>query len=474
MIMRTLPALVTALGLTACSLAPDYTPSPIPPPVSYKETDGWKQAAPADTWDKGKWWQAFGNAELNSLQDRVNLSNQSLKAATARLEQAQALTRNARADLFPQVSGGTSFSRLRRSDTMQPATHPLLTGDDKLSVGISYEVDVWGRIHNAIEAAQDDAQASAADLAVLELSIRSDLTTNYFALRGADTSLRILTDTILADQAALDLIERRHAGGIAIESDWDQAKAQLETAKTQASDVRLKRAQLEHAIAILMGEPPAQFQLPPAELSGEPPGFPIDQPSTLLERRPDIAAAERRVAAANAAIGVARAAWYPVFDLGALVGLETANPANLLRASSAIWALGPGSLSQIIFDGGKRDAVTDQAKSAFNEAAANYRQTTLTAWREVEDQLAALNHLEQESQSQAKAVKAQAQAVTQAKFRYQGGIATYLEVVVNQNALLTAQLSEADIHLRRLTADVLLIKSLGGGWAGIDHDSSTP
>ncbi len=454
------------LALTACSFAPDYAPPETTPPAAYKESGDWRPAAPADTAPKGEWWIQFGDSDLNALEAHIAADNQSLRAGTARLAEARAIAQSARADLFPHIDGGASADRLRRSQTMRPKTLPPIYNDDKLSLDVSYEVDLWGRVKNSVEAAADEAQASAADLAVLDLSIRSELATDYFSLRGADTSQQVLEQTIEADQAALDLVTRRHQGGIAASADVAQAKAQLELAKTQASDIRLKRSQLEHAIAILVGVAPAQFQLPAKPLTGEPLAFAVGQPSTLLERRPDVAAAERRVASANARIGIAKAAWFPVFNLGALIGLETSYPANLLQASSAIWALGPGALSQSIFDGGRIQAQNDQARAAFDEAVADYRQTTLSAWREVEDQLAALRYLESESVTQSNAVEAQREALAQARYRYQAGIVTFLEVVVNQNALLAAELTAADIHLRQMTANVLLIKGLGGGWQG--------
>ena len=467
---RFLVGLSAFAAVSACSLAPDYDPPSIPAPAAYKELDGWKPAQPGDTLPKDQWWTAFGDSDLDRLEARASQDNQSLKAGFARLSEARSVVKQARADLFPQIGGNAADARLRRSATMRPATSPSVYSDEKLSLNVSYEVDLWGRIRNSIEAAADESAASAADLAALNLSIQADLAVDYFSLQGADASLRILDQTIIADRAALDLVIRRHDGGIAAAADVAQAKAQLELAKTQAADIRLKRAQLEHAVAVLIGVAPAELQLPAKPLSGEPPAFSAAQPSTLLERRPDVAAAERRVAAANARIGVARAAWYPVFNLGALAGLESAGPGALLTASSAVWALGPGSLSQTVFDGGRIQGQTDQARAAFDEAAANYRQTTLSAWREVEDQLAALKHLESESVTQTEAVAAETEALTQARYRYQAGIVTYLEVVVNQNALLSAQLTETDIRLRRMTADVLLVKGLGGGWQTNEHE----
>lgn len=468
--MRAFPILlVGVLGVSACSLAPDYVrPAPLasdqPVPTAYQESQPWKTAAPADTAAKGQWWLAFDDDGLNRLEDRVASANQTLQAQFAHLAQAQAAAQVARSGLFPQIGAIGSAARQGRSQTTQPGVNPRDYTDDKLSLNVSYEVDVWGRVQNAVEAAKDEAQASAADVSVLELALRAELATDYFSLRGADSSIKVLDQTIAANQAALDLVIRRHAGGIATQADLAQATAQVETAKTQAADLRLKRAQLEHAIAILIGQAPSGFRLPPQPLSGEPPTISPGLPSTLLERRPDIAAAERRVAEANAQIGVTNAAWYPVVDLGALIGFETGSPGSLFQAASAIWALGPGLLSQTIYDGGRRQALSDQALAAHTEAAANYRQTVLSAWREVEDQLASVRQLDQEAGTQKKAVDALHEALSQAQYRYQAGIATYLEVVVTQNAVLSAELAATDIYLRRLNADVLLIKGLGGGW----------
>ena len=462
--MRRLTTLFIGIVLTACSLAPDYTPPTSEAPAAFKELGEWQAALPADDAPKGDWWKLFKDPELDQLEARQSSDNQSLKAGLARLTQARAVSTAARADLFPQISAQGSALRLRESQTLPHDVKPWIYNDDKLALDVSYEVDLWGRVRNSVEAAKDEAQASTADFAILELSLRTELAAVYFSLQGADSSQQILDQTVIDDQAALDLIDRRHDGGVATWSDVVQARSQLEQAKTQAADMQLKRSQLEHAIAILVGVPPAQFQLPPKPLAATPPAIAVGLPSTLLERRPDIAAAERRVAAANARIGVTRAAWYPHFNLGGLIGLEGAYPQTLLQASSAIWAFGPQTLAQNVFDGGRRDAQIDQAKSGFDAAVADYRQTTLTAWGEVEDQLAALRQLEREAQTQDRAVAAQTEALAQSRYRYRAGIVTYLDVVVNQNNLLADQLKAADIRLRRIKAAILLIKDLGGGW----------
>ncbi len=311
------------------------------------------------------------------------------------------------------------------------------------------------------------AAASAGDLANVELGLRAELATDYLALRSADSAQQILDETVAAEERARALVNERYKGGVAAVADVAEAEAQWQTARTMAADNRLKRAQFEHAIAILLGESPAAFSLAPLPLPSYVPPIAVTLPSALLERRPDVAAAERHVAAANAQIGVARAAWYPQFDLAALAGFESATVPNWFKAPSAIWSVGP-TLALPIFDGGQRAAQSDQARASYDEAVANYRQTVLTAWRDVEDSLVALHQLTQEAQTQDAAVVASpngAQSGTPALYR---GIVTYLDVVTTQNAALSAQLSALDILTRRVTADVALVKALGGGWPGVD------
>ena len=451
-------------SLAACSFAPDYHVPETATPPAFKEAGDWKPAEPADEMPKGEWWKTLGDPRLDGLEDKVAGANQNLKSAFARFEQARAQVQVANADSLPEVTGNASGARERRSQTISPSVKPSNFSDYTLSANVSYEVDVWGRVRNSIESAKDKAQASAGDLAATDLDLRADLADDYFMLRGLDTQQRILDETVAAYAAALALTGRRHEGGVQPEADVAQAEGQLETAKTQASDNRLRRAQIEHAIAILAGEPPSQFSLAPLPLDAKPPpAIDTGLPSALIERRPDVAAAERRVAAANADIGVARAAFFPVFSLDALLGVETATPLKWLQAPSTIWSFGP-SAAVYLFDGGRRDALTDEARFAFDETVADYRQTVLTANGEVEDNLAALRYLDREAQTESAAVAATQRALDQAKLRYEAGLVTYLEVVETQNAALTAQLSAADILTRRLTSTVLLIKALGGGW----------
>jgi NodT family efflux transporter outer membrane factor (OMF) lipoprotein len=466
-------ASLSALGaaLTGCNFAPDYHRPETLSPAAYKEpapqaatdTGPWQAAAPADGTPRGPWWTIFSDTELDGLEGRVADANQNIKAAFARFEQARANSVIARAQYYPTVGSGASYTREKISKSIANQRPASLYNDALFDIDISYEVDLWGRIRNTVSEAEALEQASAGDFATLDLSTHAELASDYFSLRADDAQQSILDQTVAAYEKAYALTVRRHDGGAAAEADVDQAQAQLETVKTEAADNRLKRSQLEHAIAILIGVPPAEFNLPARPLTATPPPVDTGLPASLLERRPDIAAAERRAAAANADIGVARAAFFPTLSLSAVGGFEAAMPSHLLSAPSRIWSLGP-ALSLPIFDGGQRNGVTDEAIAAFNEAAANYRQNVLDAFRDVEDNLAALRQLQAENDTQARAVDAAGRALNQAQLRYTGGLVTYLEVVTAQNIALQAQLSAADIAGRRMAASVALVKALGGGW----------
>ncbi|HET9389946.1 MAG TPA: efflux transporter outer membrane subunit [Steroidobacteraceae bacterium] len=460
----------------ACSFAPRYAkPAVEKPPPAYLEADGWKQAQPADTQGRGPWWTAFGDPTLDSLETRVAAANQNIKAAFARLQQARAETRVARADYFPTLTVGPSATRSRTSvnSPLFTNTRPATFNDFLLDADLSYEIDVWGRVRNAVASARASEQASAADLATLDLSTHAELAADYFTLRGEDTQRELLDRTVDDYTKALELTQHLYDGGAAALADVDQARAQLETARTQATDARLRRVQTQHAIAVLIGESPSTFQLDPQPLKIDvlPPRVDPGLPSALLERRPDVAAAERRVAAANARIGVARAAYFPVFDLFGRGGFESTRTSNWITAPSRLWSVGPSALLTV-FDGGRYRAQSAAAHAAYDEQVANYRNTVLTAYQEVEDNLAALRDLENESASQAAAVTATAGALSQAQYQYQGGIVTYLQVVATENAALSAQLAAADIQVRRLTAAVLLVKALGGGWHATEAAAS--
>ncbi len=427
-----------------------------------------------DGQNRGEWWSIFQDPQLDGLEAKVDSANQDLKAAFARLQQARAATRIARADLFPTLTAGSSAQRARasvNSPTFPPGAKPVYNNFD-LEADFSYEFDVWGRVRNAVSSAKASQQASAADLATLNLAIHAELATDYFSLRAQDTQ-RVLLDKTVQDYAeSLQLTQNLYNGGGAALADVDQAQAQLETARTQAADIRLQRAQSEHAIAVLLGENPSVYHTDPNPMPAQLMPPPIDPglPSSLLERRPDVAAAERRVAAANAQIGVARAAYFPVFSLGAAAGFDSTKSSNWLSAPSQLWSLGPAAGLLTVFDAGRHRAQSAQAKAAYDEQVADYRNTVLGAYQEVEDNLAALRQLEQESISEAAAVTATAKALQQAQYRYKAGLVTYLEVATAENTALQAQISNVTIQLRRMSASVLLVKALGGGW----RDASAP
>jgi len=458
--------LTGALG--GCSFAPPYrTPPTAPPPAVFSEAPDWKTAAPADGVARGPWWSIFDDATLDTLEARVTNANQDLKAAFARLQEARAETRIARAGYFPTITANAGVTR-ERSSVNSPtfnAARPGAFNDLQLDADVSYEFDVWGRVRNTVTAARATQQASAADLGAIDLSTHAELATDYFTLRSDDTEQELLDHTVADYAQALQLTENLYNGGAAPLSDLEQARAQLESAKTQAADVRLRRAQTEHAISVLVGEQASVFHIAPTPLlaSTGPPSIDQVLPSALLERRPDVAAAERLVAVANARIGVARAAYFPVFSLAAVAGFESTSASNWISAPSRLWSIGPAA-ALTLFDGGLHRAQSAAAHAAYDEQVADYRGTVLAAYQEVEDNLAALRELQNESFSEAAAVAATQSALQQAQYRYQGGLVTYLEVVTEENAALSAQLSAVDIQVRRLNASVLLVKALGGSW----------
>ena len=450
-------------GLVACSLAPRYQrPDTESPPATYKEAVGWKLATPSDTEPRGPWWAVLRDTALDALEAQVTDANQDLKAAFARLQEARAQTRIVGAGQSPGATADASATRARaslNSPSYTPGEPP--TYDDFVAgVSLSYEIDVFGRVRNTIAGARATEQATAGDVAALDLDLRADLASNYFELRGLDAQQELLDHTVADYQKALRLTEFLYRGGLAAKSDMQQARAQLELARTQAEDIRLRRAQTEHAIATLVGQQASSFNLPPRplQLASEPPPIDLGLPSQLLERRPDVAA-----------IGVARAAYFPVFSLAAAAGLDSVSAASWLGAPSRFWSIGPQGLLTV-FDGGLHRAQSAAAQAAYDEQVANYRGSVLTAFQEVEDNLAALRQLERESVSQAAAVAATQGALDQANARYQSGLVTYLEVVSTENAALAAHVTAVDIHTRRLTASVLLIKALGGNWGTATQD----
>jgi len=455
-------------ALAACSLAPRYhRPATEPPAPAYQELESWKVAAPADEAARGPWWTMFHDEQLDRLEAQASAANQSLKAALARLEEARAQTRIERAAWFPLLTANAQATRQRVSLN----TPGFLPGGDPVfntfvaSGDLSYEVDLFGRIRNTVSAARATEQASAGDARSLELSVHAELATDYFGLRGLDAQQQLLDRTVADYARALELTRNLYQGGAAALADVRQAEAQLENARTQAEDTRLRRARTEHAIAVLVGAAASGFHLDvrPLEPDFALPGVDPGLPSQLLERRPDVAAAERRVAAANAAIGVARAAYFPVFTLAGSAGFESTQESSWLSAPSRFWSIGPQAVLTV-FDAGLHAAQSAAAHAAYDEQVANYRNTVLTAYQDVEDNLAALRQLSLESASQAAAVTATQGALDQANYRYKGGVVTYLEVVSTENAALAARLAAVDIQVRRLNATVLLVRALGGDW----------
>jgi NodT family efflux transporter outer membrane factor (OMF) lipoprotein len=456
-------AVVVVLLCAGCMVGPDYFKPSVPMTPAYKEDQGWKLAQPRDQIPRGKWWEIFGDPQLNALEEQVSEANQNVKVAEARYRQARALIGFARAGLFPSVSAGVSASSLRNSTTTQSAGPGPSTREFLFTGDVSYELDLWGRIRRGVTAAREEAQATAADLETARLSLQAELAFNYFELRSADAQQRLLNDTVKAFEEALQLTTRRFEGGVSPKSDVAQARTQLETTQVQATDIAVQRAQFEHAIAILIGKPPANFSLSPVPLDLQPPDVPVGLPSELLERRPDIAAAERRVAEANEQIGIAKAAYFPTVTLNALLGFESSSINKWMGWQSFLWAVG-SSLAQTIFDGGRRRATSEAALASYDATVASYRQATLDAFQQVEDNLAALRILEQEAQQQQRAVLSARESLQLFSNRYKGGVDTYLQVITAQTAALANERNQVDILRRRMDASVLLIKALGGGW----------
>ena len=457
---------LAALLLGGCMVGPDYTKPSAPVTPAYKEADGWKIAEPSDHLPRGQWWAVFGDPELGQLEEQVATANQNLKIAEARLREARALVRFNRAALFPTIStsvGGASVRDSANRPFLSPNASTGSSGDLLLSLDMSYEIDLWGRVRRTVAAARIEAQATAADLETAQLSLQAELAMDYFELRAADAQQQLLDETVKAFEAALQLTTNRFQGGAAPKSDVAQAQTQLDTTKAQATDVTVQRAQLEHAIATLIGKPPAAFSLPPRPLATLPPDIPVGMPSQLLERRPDIAAAERRVAEANAEIGVTKAAFYPSLTLGGTAGLESTSIASWFTWPARFFSLGP-TLTQTLFDKGRRRAATDVAFAQYDATVAGYRQTVLTSFQEVEDNLAALRILSRELDEQDAAVSAAQRALSLSNDRYKAGIDSYLNVITAQATLLNNQRTAVNLEMQQMTASVELIKALGGGW----------
>ena len=418
---------------------------------------------------------AFGDTQLDTLEQRVNVSNQNLMVAEAQFTQARALVREARAAFFPTVTVGLGYTRFKQSETLTTSTNGTVlstvtptrstspTSFFQFPIDVAWELDLWGRIRRTVESNQAAAQASAGDLEAARLSFHAEVALDYFQLQTLDAEKELLDATVVAYEKALELTKNRYASGVASRADVVQAEAQLNMTQAQAVDVGVQRAQLEHAIAVLMGEPPAALTLAATPLAREPPRIPVGVPSELLERRPDIAAAERRMQAANAQIGMAIAAYYPTVSLSASAGFQSSSVSQWFTWPSRFWSVGPG-ISETVFDGGLRRAQTDFARAGFESSVATYRQTVLTAFQGVEDNLAALRILEEENRVQDQAVAAAQQSVILATNQYKAGTLSYLNVITARTISLSNQVTSVQIRGRRMAAAVALIQALGGGW----------
>jgi NodT family efflux transporter outer membrane factor (OMF) lipoprotein len=460
-----------------CNLAPRYARPSSPSGTSYRElvpatfkgAQGWKVAQPKDDAIRGKWWEMYGDPLLNQLEEEVDAANQTLAKAVATYRAAQTVVAQARAALWPTVALSPSVSR-QRSGT---STFSSASGTSVRSSGLStifllpldasWEADLWGRLRNTVTSAAHEAQATAADLENTRLSLHAQVGIFYFQLRSQDAQVKLYEDTVVAFQKDLDLVKIRHEGGIASDLDVAQAETQLKAAIAAGTDLGINRAIFEHAIAALVGKPASTFSIAAAPLQTNPPAIPVGIPSELLERRPDIAAAERRVAEANANIGVARAAFFPTLTLSGQIGFVSTALSSLLSVPSFIWSLGT-TLSETLVDGGKRKAQLEDTWALYDEFVATYRSTVIAAFQEVEDFLAELRILSQERREQDDAVRAAQNALKVAEDRYKFGVDSYLNVITAQTTLLSNQRIAATIRMSQMTASVSLIRALGGGW----------
>jgi NodT family efflux transporter outer membrane factor (OMF) lipoprotein len=462
-------ALLGTLTLYGCKVGPNYKAPPVPAPPAYTESGhngNWSSATPADGVDRGTWWAIYQDKELNDLEQRCATANQNIAAGLHAYEQAHDLVRENKASLYPTVSIGASGTRngISNNRPLRPANASQYYWDFLIPLNISWEPDLWGGVRRQIESSSANAQASAADLANTRLSLQGLLAVSYFQLRGVDLQARLLRSTIDAYTETLKLTEDRLRGGLSTDSDVQQAKAQLEQTRAQLIDLGVQRAQYEHAIAVLVGEAATGFQISERALDGDPPSVPTGIPSELLQRRPDIAAAERRVAATNALIGVAKSAYYPTITLGASGSVESTQISSLFNSSSTQWNSGP-SASEILFDAGRRKAQVDYAVAQREQATALYREQVLSAFRDVEDQLSALRVLEQEATVQQRAVVAAKRSTELSTLRYKRGLAPYLEVLTNQTIELTDERTAASLVAQRIVASAQLQMALGGGWS---------
>ena len=454
--------------LAGCAVGPDYQRPSVEVPAGYKEAGDWKVAQPQDDAGRGEWWEMFGDPNLNALIEQVEISNQNVLAAEAQFRRAQAIVAASRAAYFPTVTANASITRSRSPTGVIGGTTAGRTITNRsASLDAGWELDLWGRVRRTAESSEASAQASAADLAGARLSSQATLASSYLLLRTIDAQKRILDESVAAFQKSFELTRNRYDAGVAARVDVVQAETQLKSTLADSIDLGVQRAQLEHAIAVLVGKAPSAFSIAPAPLAFKMPQAPAEVPSALLERRPDIASAERLVAAANAQIGVAKAAYFPSLTLSGSYGSRAGDAATWFTAPSTFWAYGP-ALAQSIFDAGLRRAQTDQAIAAYDTTVAQYRQTVLSGFQEVEDNLAALRILEEEAKVQDEAVRAARESVALTTNQYKAGIVSYINVVAVQTAWLNNERAAMVVLGRRLVAAVTLLKALGGDWSAAD------
>jgi NodT family efflux transporter outer membrane factor (OMF) lipoprotein len=467
------------LYLSGCAVGPNYKRPPAVAPPAFKEapppnfkeaaTEGWKQAQPGDAYLKGKWWEVYQDPALNALEEQVSINNQNVAQAEAQFRQAKAAVRVSRAALFPTLSAGvsTAVSGTVGSGGNGNGVNGVNNSGTRLTYSLpidaSWEPDLWGNIRRGVTAAASTAQAFAADLENARLLFQSELAQDYFQLHGTDADVELLKRTEASYQEFLVLTQNRYRGGVASDLDVAQAEAQLYGTQSSLIDLGVLRAQLEHAIAILIGKAPAELTIPSAVLGTLPPPVPVGVPSELLERRPDIAAGERRMAAANEQIGIAMAAFYPNLTISASTGVQNSIIGRLISAPAGLWAVG-GSLAQTLFDAGRRRAVVTGNQAAYDATVAAYRETVLTALQQVEDNLAALRILETEAAKVQETVASSNRALTISTAQYRAGTTSYLTVITSQAVVLNAERTAVSLQARRLTASVQLIQALGGGW----------
>lgn len=473
--LQPIAAAVLALSLSACTLGPDYQRPELPVAAEFKQAEGWKAAAPADVLARGEWWRLYGDAELDALVGRLNVDNQNLAAAEAQFRQARALVRGARSQLFPILSGSAGVTRSAQgsgsSDTSGGSFGSGVSESYEAGLSASWEADIWGRLRRNLEANRASMQASAADLAAVRLSLQAELVQTYLQLRVIDEHQRLLDQTVAAYARSLRLTENQYRAGIVPKSDVTQAQTQLKSTQAQAIDLRWQRAQMEHAIAVLIGVAPSELHIAVREDIPALPGVPLAVPSQLLERRPDIAAAERQVMAANANIGVAEAAWYPDLTLSASGGYRNSSFSDLFSVPNRFWSLGP-QLALTLLDFGSRRAELERAEASYDQTVANYRRTVLDSFREVEDYLVQLRVLEEEAVVQREALEAAQESLRLIENQYRAGTVDFLSVATVQTTALNNERTNLTLLGDRLTASVLLIAALGGGWDSAQLDQS--